>query len=98
MNYGNMQEKEPRSPWLAIKFGCCASKEDLANDGSDTLKATGTFDFHSISHHHGPLLPIVPSFRANVSAVSFIHHRRQPLIPKFNILVEMHHATSLHSP
>ena len=51
MNYGRVQEKEPRSPWLAIKFGCCASKEDLANDGSDPLRATGMSElpFHSSS-------------------------------------------------
>ncbi|KAI4958477.1 hypothetical protein J4E86_004078 [Alternaria arbusti] len=39
-----MQEKEPRSPWLAIKFGCCASKEDFVDDGRNALRAAGETD------------------------------------------------------
>jgi hypothetical protein len=45
MDYGNKQEKEQRSPWLAIRFGCCASKEDAVDDGREALRATGMYYF-----------------------------------------------------
>ncbi|KAF1942225.1 hypothetical protein EJ02DRAFT_502933 [Clathrospora elynae] len=38
-----MQEME-RSPWLAMKFGCCASREDGGDEGIERLRATGESD------------------------------------------------------
>jgi hypothetical protein len=38
---------EPKSPWLAISFGCCASRRDsidsLEDEGQKELKANGMF-------------------------------------------------------
>lgn len=33
-----MHEKEQSSPWLAIKFGCCASKEDVIDESRDGIR------------------------------------------------------------
>ncbi|XP_014558246.1 hypothetical protein COCVIDRAFT_36451 [Bipolaris victoriae FI3] len=33
-----MHEKEQSSPWLAIKFGCCASKEDVIDESRDDIR------------------------------------------------------------
>jgi hypothetical protein len=41
MEYGNMHEKEQRSPWLAIKFGCCASKEDVVDEVREGTRDIG---------------------------------------------------------
>jgi hypothetical protein len=51
MDNGNMQEKEQRSPWLAIRFGCCASKEDVVDNGRETLRATGMYYFTCFQSH-----------------------------------------------
>jgi hypothetical protein len=69
MDYGNMQEKEQRSPWLAIRFGCCASKEDVVDNGRETLRATGMYCctcFHP--HHHVYFLAsFIPLLHASTS-------------------------------
>lgn len=44
MEYGRQQQKEPRSPWLAIKFGCCASKDDIVQERRDVTRAAGKFE------------------------------------------------------
>jgi hypothetical protein len=69
MNYGRMQEKESRSPWLAIKFGCCASKEDLVDDGRNALRATGMLASYSPSSSRLSLQSAL--FCAQEFAVSF---------------------------
>ncbi|EUC46341.1 hypothetical protein COCMIDRAFT_93168 [Bipolaris oryzae ATCC 44560] len=33
-----MHEKEQSSPWLAIRFGCCASKEDVIDESRDSIR------------------------------------------------------------
>ena len=38
---GIMKEKEQGSAWLAIKFGCCASKDDVMDYERDAMSSTG---------------------------------------------------------
>jgi hypothetical protein len=45
MDAGNIHKKE-RIGWQAMRFGCCASKDEV-DDGRDTLKANGKYDFAS---------------------------------------------------
>jgi hypothetical protein len=33
---------EPKTPWLAISFGCCASSRDVDTDSATALRANGT--------------------------------------------------------
>ncbi|KNG46876.1 hypothetical protein DDE82_004263 [Stemphylium lycopersici] len=40
MQHGRQQQKELGSPWLAIKFGCCASKDDIVDERRDATRAT----------------------------------------------------------
>jgi hypothetical protein len=46
MDAGNIHKKE-RSGWQAMRFGCCASKDEV-DDSRDALRANGTYNFASI--------------------------------------------------
>jgi hypothetical protein len=46
MDFGNIHKQE-RSGWQAMRFGCCASKDEVG-DGRELLRTNGTYDFTSI--------------------------------------------------
>jgi hypothetical protein len=99
MEYGNMQEKEQRSPWLAIRFGCCASKEDVVDNGKEMLRATGMYYFTCF---HPSACPF-PFFVLLFTRQRFFIPFRRILVTSFGLrrltrYVEMHHAPRLHSP
>jgi hypothetical protein len=43
MDFGNIHKKE-RSGWQAMRFGCCASKDEVDN-GRELFTTNGTYDF-----------------------------------------------------
>jgi hypothetical protein len=44
MGHRNMQEKEQGSAWMVIKFGCCASKDDIIDDEREGMRTTDETD------------------------------------------------------
>jgi hypothetical protein len=60
MDFASSKRKE-RDGWTAMRFGCCASREDV-DDGREALKANGMLQLHFfLFHPHVNLSFIYPS-------------------------------------
>lgn len=93
MQYARMQEQESRFSWLAGQMRCCASKEDVVDEGREALSAHGTF-----------YISASLSFLSSIHLIfSSILSSRLPFpsvfdVPSLSLSVEMHDVARLSSP